>query len=133
MFSVRTVSSVAALLVAAFAVTLYANDNHQENLSSPSVYEAPLIGADDPHRVHGEYYVKLQQNHFEKHIEHIGTQRHVQIRLGEEFNNSYVANKVENDLLAAIRADPGVISVEVNRAYSLEEVIDKVLPNPEDI
>jgi hypothetical protein len=129
MFSIRAISSVTALLVVVFAIALFGHKHH--HLASPSVYEAPLIGADDPRRILGNYYVKLQENHFENHITQIGTRKHVQFRIPGKLRDSYVATEVEDSLLAAIRADPGVLSVEVDRAYSLEEVRDRPLPNPE--
>jgi hypothetical protein len=129
MFSSRAVSSIALLLVAILAIAaIYANENHRGYPASPPVYEAPLVGADDAHRAPGGYFVKLQKNHFEKHIALIGTQRHVQFRILED--DTYVATKVEDSLLAAIRADPGVLSVKVDRLYSMDELMERPVPNP---
>jgi hypothetical protein len=81
--------------------------------------------------VPGNYYVKLQRNHFEKHFTHIGSLRHIQFWLPEKLHDSYIATEAEDGLLAAIRADPRVLSVEVDRAYSLDDVRDGPIPNPE--
>jgi hypothetical protein len=130
MLSPCAILGVATLLVT-IAVAQYADENYQVDLFSPSAYEAPLLGSNDPNRVLGSYYVKLTENHFEKHIAQIGTQRHVQFRLPGRLHDSYAASEVEDGLLAAIRADPGVQLVECDHTRSYEDVRDKPIPNPE--
>lgn len=128
MFSIRTLSTVVALVVAIFAVAQYANGNPQS--ATPSVYEAPLLAADDPGRVQGNFFVILQENHFDDHIARIGTQRHVKFRLPQSLHDSYIAHRVDDGLLAAIRADPGVNLVECSFTRSYDEFRDIPIPNP---
>lgn len=134
---VATVVLVVTLLVASYPnYEIFSTPRNEPNLSE-STNEAPLIYGDDPQRIPGQYYVGLRRSHsFEEHIALIGTQKHVQWRYPKEDNpdersGTYWAYDVDDVLLAAIRADPGVEKVICNRFRSAEQVMERPVPNPE--
>ena len=75
-----------------------------------SAYEAPLTNADHPRKQPGNFMVEFREGHtYEKHIALIGTDRHVARRFGI---HSYGIQQLDDgQLIAAIRADPGVLEV----------------------
>ena len=94
-------------------------------------YQAPLQRDDGC--IPKSYFVFLKPRYpFEKHIAFVGTDKHVKFKAYELFgepagiNDSYSAKDVDDDLLAIIRSDPGVIRVACNRDLGIppEELID---------
>jgi hypothetical protein len=142
MFSKRSLYVSTLFLVIALVFGSYINCKifftpSNEPNPSESTYEAPLIYGDDPQKVPEQYYVGLRESHsFEKHIARIGTQKHVERRLlnpeiPNELSGTYWGHHVGDELLAVIRADPGVEKVICNRWRSAEQVMERPVPNPE--
>lgn len=113
----RNILFAKVILVATLAIVSSCSNQHPifgQTISS--AYEAPLTLADDPGRLYGEYIVSLEVGYtFEEHFARIGTQEHVKDRYEVLPYDAYYSAGVNDDLLAAIRADPGVQEVMCNR------------------
>ena len=94
----------------------------QQQTSYNKLYEAPLVCGDDPNRMPGLFTVRLRPEHpYEEHIVRIGTDCHVDRRIFEEF---YVTKHLTDEhLLAAIRADPGVLNVAYQIHISRDDAL----------
>jgi len=140
MLSRQTITVVAAILVAAAALVTasYSSQQFLSPSQANTVYEAPLLLADDPLRVYGTYFVKLRESHtFDRHVTRLGVTPNLIFRVPKpgtagELGDSYVAKKVGDALLAAIRADPGVELVECNRERKIDDVMEKPVPGGSD-
>lgn len=86
--------------------------------TSSSQYEAPLSNGPAPNVIHGEYLVRLRDDHsLEEHTAFLGTEKHFDSWV--HLLRSYWTKGGTNGLLAAIRSDPGVTSVGFNEQFRI--------------
>jgi hypothetical protein len=127
---------IGALLVASLPINKTISTRRNEPKLSETTYEAPLIDSNDPQRIAGRFTVRLRKGHsFDEHIALIGTQKHVRWRQSDqedpdERSNTYYGYDVGDALLASIRADPGVEEVVCDRLLSLEQLMERPVPDP---